>query len=177
MPAAKNSLSRGTTAASALTCSVPSPRWSTQVDRPALTRAPPQTPRWHSWRANRCRQIRSGPRHTSSSPRSSACPKVPADLEAGLGYHVDHKNPGNTAQVVGYRHHKTTDLHTDLGRERPLGNTTHAAGAHEGSQFITHREAIAVPVRPGQMPLGDAAYDVTKHDQWWHDHGALAVFD
>jgi hypothetical protein len=117
--------------------------------------------------------------HLSLSPSGELhanCPKVPSDLEAGVGYHVDNHNPGQKERVFGYLHLKTTDLHPDFPLELPLGNSTYTAGTDEGSEFIGHRSALAMPVLPGQIQLGDAAYDQIDNYHWVHDQGGVALF-
>jgi hypothetical protein len=105
------------------------------------------------------------------------CSKVPSDLEAKIGYHVDTTDPSKKARVFGYCHLQTTDLNRALGLELPLGTTTYAADANEGHEFITHRKTLAMPVVPGQVHLGDSANDITSNYYWMHDHGGIAVFD
>jgi hypothetical protein len=105
-----------------------------------------------------------------------SCPKVPSDLEAKVGSHVDTKNPSKTEAVFGYVHLTSTDLNRALGLELPLGNSTSPADAHEGTTFIEPCAALAIPVLPGQVHLGDAANDVTANDHWLHDQGGIAVF-
>jgi len=117
--------------------------------------------------------------HLSLSPSGELqvrCPKVPSDLEAGVGYHVDNQNPGQKERVFGYLHLKTTDLHPDFALELPLGNSTYAAGTDEGTEFIGHRSALAMPVLPGQIQLGDAANDQIDNYHWVHDQGGIALF-
>jgi hypothetical protein len=117
--------------------------------------------------------------HLSRNPSGelrASCPKIPSDLEAGVGYHVDNHNPGQKERVFGYLHLKTTDLHPDFALELPLGNATYAAGADEGNEFIGHRSALAMPVLPGQIQLGDAAYDQIDNDHWVNDQGGIALF-
>jgi len=117
--------------------------------------------------------------HMSQGPSGElvgSCPKMPSDLEAKVGYHVDTKNPSQTEEVFGYVHLKTTDLNRELGLEWPVGHATDPANTHEGAEFIPHRTKLAVPVVPGQVQLGDAADDVTANDQWLHEQGAIAIF-
>ena len=114
---------------------------------------------------------------TSHGELVGSCAKVPSDLEAKRGHHVDTKNPAHKEAVFGYLHLKTTNLNCDLGLELPLGNSTYAAGANEGTEFIEHRAALALPVLPGQVQLGDAAYDVAANYNWLHERGAIAIFD
>jgi len=105
------------------------------------------------------------------------CPKMPSDLEAKIGVHVDTQHPAKKEEVFGYLHLKTTDLNPQLGLELPVGNSTYPANAKEGNKFIPHRTQLQVPVVPGQVQLGDSAYDLTRHYEWLHEQGAIAVFD
>jgi hypothetical protein len=118
--------------------------------------------------------------HLRRSPQGEllgSCPKVPSDLEAKVGYHIDTKDPTKKERVFGYVHQKTTDINRELGLELPLGNSTYAANAAEGTHFIAHRAALALPVLPGQAQLGDAAYDVTANYLWIRAQGGIPVFD
>ena len=117
--------------------------------------------------------------HVRQTPHGSlvgSCPTVPSDLEAKVGDHVDTKNPSKKASVFGYVHRTTTDLHRELGLEWPLGNATSPADAKEGTKCLAQRAALAVPVLPGQVQLGDAANAVTATYHWLHDQGGIAVF-
>ena len=118
--------------------------------------------------------------HVQRTPQGellARCPKVPSDLHAKVGYHVDTKDPSKQERVFGSCHLHTTDLNRELGLALPLGTTTDAADANEGTQFIAHRATLAVPVLPGQVQLGDAAYDITVNYCWIHERGGMAVFD
>jgi hypothetical protein len=106
-----------------------------------------------------------------------SCPKMPSDLEAKIGVHVDTKNHAKKEEVFGYLHLKTTDLNPELGLELPVGNSTSPGNTHEGTEFIPHRSKLAVPVQPGQVQLGDSANDIIANYAWLHEHGAIAVFD
>jgi hypothetical protein len=116
-------------------------------------------------------------RQTPQGALLGRCPKGPSDLEAKGGSHVDNKNPARKEAVFGYVHLSTTALHRALGRELPLGHSTSPADAQEGTKVIEHRTTLAVPVLPGQVPLGDAAHDVTANYLGLHDQGGIAVCD
>jgi hypothetical protein len=105
-----------------------------------------------------------------------SCPKMPSDLEAKIGVHIDTKHPDKTEEVFGYLRLTTTDLNPELGLELPLGNSTYPGNTKEGAKFIAHRQKLAVPVRPGQKQLGDSGNDVTANYEWLQDYGAIAVF-
>lgn len=104
------------------------------------------------------------------------CPKMPSDLEAKIGVHMDTQHPDQIEEVFGYLHLTTTDLNPDLDLELPLGTSTYPGNTKEGSEFIPHRSKLAVPVRHGQIHLGDSGNDVTANYEWLHDQGAIAVF-
>jgi hypothetical protein len=118
--------------------------------------------------------------HVSPGPQGEllgSCPKVPSDLEAKVGYHVDNTNPSKKEAVFGYVHLKTTDLNRELALKLPQRTSTYPADANEGTAFIEHRIALAVPVLPRQVQLGDAANDIIANYHWIHDQGGIAVFD
>jgi hypothetical protein len=98
--------------------------------------------------------------HMSRGPQGELlghCPQVPSALEAKRGSHVDPKNPSKKASVCGYLHLKTTELNRELGLALPLGNSTSPADVHAGTAFSAPRTALAMPVVPGHVHLGDAA--------------------
>jgi hypothetical protein len=58
--------------------------------------------------------------HLSPGPQGElwgSCPKVPSDLEAKVGYHMDTKDPSKTEPVFGSLHLKTIDINRELGLE------------------------------------------------------------
>jgi hypothetical protein len=117
--------------------------------------------------------------HLSQRPHGElvgSCPKRPSDLEAKIGVHVDTKDPSKKEEVFGYVHLTTTDLNPELALELPVGNSTDPANANEGTGFIAHRSKLAVPVRHGQVHLGDSANDITANYAWLYKRGAIAVF-
>lgn len=107
----------------------------------------------------------------------AGCPKVPSDLEAGVGYHVDNKNPGKKELVLGYNHLRTTDRNEELELELPVGHSADLASANEGNHFREHRSKIALPFVSGQVQLGDCAYDHTDLYQWIRGQGGIPIID
>lgn len=106
----------------------------------------------------------------------ACCSKVPSDLEAKVGYHIDTKDPAKKERVFGSLHQKTTAINQTLGLELPVGTSTYPANANEGTHFLEHHGALAIPVLPGQVHLGDAAYDVSANYRWMRARGGIAVF-
>lgn len=82
-----------------------------------------------------------------------SCPKLPSDLEARVGYHVDNKNPQKKELVLGYLQERTTSINVGLGLELPTGNSTYPADVREGECFQEHRSRMAIPLHPGQIQL------------------------
>ena len=117
--------------------------------------------------------VKPGPQGELLAP----CPKVPSDLAAKIGSPIDTTDPSKNESVCGSRHLKSTAIHRELGLAWPLGHATYAADAHEGTHGMAHRAALAVPVRPGPVPVGDAASEGTANAQGMRDRGGSAVFD
>ena len=122
------------------------------------------------------RRTRCPRRQGPQGERRGQCPTVPSDLEATVGYPMDTKTPSKQEPVFGSLHQQTTEMHRAWGLAWPLGQTTSPANASEGTHGIAHRAALAMPVLPGQGPLGDAASDGSANDHWMGDHGGIAVF-
>ena len=132
-----------------------------------LCRLPDQLPPLHmKWS-----QLTQGPQ----GELWGCCPKVPSDLDAKVGYHIDNKNPQKTERVFGYLQQKTTNIDVDLGVELPVGNSTYPANVHEGRHFQAHRAKIAIPFRSRQVELTDAGYDVVKNYQSIRGRGGLPI--
>ena len=104
-----------------------------------------------------------------------SCPKVPSDLGARVGYHVDNQDPQKKERVFGYLHQKTTDINDELGLELPVGNSTYPANANEGNHFEEHRSQVPIPFLPGQVQLLDGAYDQGPVYQKVRQNGGVPI--
>lgn len=105
------------------------------------------------------------------------CPKVPSDMEAKVGYHIDNKDPQKKERVFGYLQQKTTDINVDLGVELPVGNSTYPANTDEGNHFKEHRSKVVLPFLPGQRHLGDSGYDHIDNYQYIRSQGGTPIID
>jgi hypothetical protein len=103
------------------------------------------------------------------------CPKVPSDLEARVGYHIDNKDPQKKERVFGYLQQKTTNIAIELGLELPVGTSTYPANAAEGSHYQEHRAKVAIPFRPQQVELADAGYDLVENYQSIRGRGGIPI--
>jgi hypothetical protein len=116
--------------------------------------------------------------HLTQGPQGElwgCCPKVPSDLEAKVGYHIDNKDPQQQERVFGYLHQKTTNIDIELGLELPVGTSTYPANVHEGSHFQAHRAKVALPFRSQQVELADAGYDVVDNYRGIRDRGGIPI--
>jgi hypothetical protein len=116
--------------------------------------------------------------HLTKGPQGElwgSCPKVPSDLEAKIGYHIDNQEPHKTERVFGYLHQTTTNIAIELGVELPVGTSTYPANVAEGSHFPTHRAKLAIPFRAQQVELADAGYDVVENYQAIRSRGGIPI--
>jgi hypothetical protein len=116
--------------------------------------------------------------HLTQGPQGELwghCPKVPSDLEARVGYHIDNKDPHTKERVFGYLQQKTTNIAIELGLELPVGSSTYPANAAEGRHFPEHRAKVAIPFLPRQVELADAGYDVVENYQDIRGRGGIPI--
>ena len=114
--------------------------------------------------------------HLTPGPQGElwgCCPKVPSDLEATVGSHLDHTDPHTQARVFGYVHHTTTHLAIERGLEWPVGTSTYPAHVHACRHFPEHRAKVALPFRSQQIELADAGYDAVEHDHGIRGRGGV----
>jgi hypothetical protein len=116
--------------------------------------------------------------HLTKGPRGelwACCPKVPSDLEAKVGYHIDTKDPPRPERVFGYLHQTTTNIDIERGVELPVGTSTYPANVAEGSHFLEHRAKVAIPFRSQQVELADAGYDLMENYQGIRERGGVPI--
>lgn len=116
--------------------------------------------------------------HLTKGPQGELwgnCPKVPSDLEAKVGYHIDTKDPQKTERVFGYLQQTTTNIDIELGLELPVGHSTYPANAPEGRHFQEHRAKIALPLPSHQVELADAGYDLVENYQGIRGRGGIPI--
>jgi hypothetical protein len=116
--------------------------------------------------------------HLAKGPQGElwgSCPKVPSDLDAKVGYHIDNKDPQHKERVFGYLQQKTTNIDVERGLEFPVGTSTYPANAHEGRQFQEHRAQVAIPFLAQQIELADAGYDVVENYHGIRGRGGIPI--
>jgi hypothetical protein len=116
--------------------------------------------------------------HLTQGPqgeRWGSCPKVPSDLEAKVGYHIDNTEPHKKERVFGYLHQTPTNIDIERGLELPVGTSTYPANVPEGSHFQAHRAKLAIPFRSQQVELADAGYDAVENYQGIRRRGGIPI--
>jgi len=70
------------------------------------------------------------------------CPKMPADLDAKIGYRRSKHNPDKKERVFGFQVTITTDIEPELGIELPVACITGPGSDKDGDHFIPLKEQI-----------------------------------
>ena len=92
------------------------------------------------------------------------CPRMPADLEAKIGYRRSNHNPNKKVKVFGYQAMITTNIELEIGLELPVGCVTSPADKLDGSYLIPEREKFIK--EHGFLPyfdIGDCGFDIEKN--------------
>jgi len=70
------------------------------------------------------------------------CPRIPADLQAKIGYKRANHNPNKKVKVFGYQAMITTNIELEIGLELPVGCVSSPADELDGSYLIPEREKL-----------------------------------
>jgi hypothetical protein len=144
----------------------------------ATPAGPQQLSEWLSLPPDQLPPLRIKWSHLTQGPQGElwgCCPKVPSDLEAKVGYHIDNKDPQHKERVFGFLQQKTTNIDVELGLELPVGTSTYPANVHEGSHFQAHRAKVAIPCLAQQVELADAGYDVVGNYHGIRGRGGIPI--
>lgn len=96
-----------------------------------------------------------------------SCPKIPADLEAKIGYKRANYNPNKKVAVFGYQAMITTNnenIELEIGLELPVGCACNPADELDGSYLIAEREKLIK--QHGFLPyfdIGNCGFDIKKN--------------
>jgi hypothetical protein len=105
------------------------------------------------------------------------CSKVPSDLEARVGYHMDTQDPQKKERVFGYLQQRTTTINVNLGLELPVVHSTYPANADEGNEFFSHRTKATIPFIDGQVHCLDSGYDQRENYLKLAQNGVIPLID
>jgi len=107
-----------------------------------------------------------------------SCPKIPADLEAKIGYKRANHNPNKKVAVFGYQSMITTNIELEIGLELPVGCVSSSANELDGSYLISEREKLIE--QHGFLPyfdIGDCGFDIKKNFSHIRSTCSIPVID
>ncbi len=107
------------------------------------------------------------------------CPRVPADLEAKIGYRRSKHNPNKKEKVFGFLTTITTSVEPEINLELPVAVTTEDGSHHDGNFFIPLREEIKKyhPDLKTYIDVGDSGFDDIDNYNYSRNNGSLPIFD
>ena len=106
------------------------------------------------------------------------CPKIPADLEAKIGYKRANHNPNKKVKVFGYQAMITTNIELEIGLELPVGCITSPANELDGSYLIPEREKLIKKHKfLPYFDIGDCGFDIKKNPRHVRNTSSIPIFD
>jgi len=107
-----------------------------------------------------------------------SCPRMPADLEAKIGYRRSNHNPNKKVKIFGYEAMITTNIELKIGLELPVGCVTSSADELDGSYLIPEREKLMQ--RQGFLPyfdIGDCGFDIKRNFNHIRSTSSIPIID
>jgi len=107
-----------------------------------------------------------------------SCPKIPADLEAKIGYKRSNHNPNKKVKVFGYQSMITTNIELEIGLELPVGCVSSPANELDGSYLIAEREKLIK--EHGFLPyfdIGDCGFDIKRNFDHVRSTSSIPIID
>ena len=106
------------------------------------------------------------------------CPRVPADLDAKIGYRRSKHNPNKKEKVFGFVTTITTSVELETKLELPVAVVTENASHHDGNLFIPLREQIKKyhPELKTHIDIGDAGFDYINNYEYSRKNSSLPIF-
>jgi len=107
-----------------------------------------------------------------------SCPRVPADLQAKIGYKRANHNPNKKAAVFGYQAMITTNIELEIGLELPVGCVSSSADELDGSYLIAEREKLIEQHGfLSYFDIGDCGFDIKKNFSHIRSTCSIPVID
>jgi hypothetical protein len=106
------------------------------------------------------------------------CPRMPADLEAKIGYKRSNRNPRKKVKVFGYQAMITTNIEVEIGLELPVGCTTSPGDELDGSYLIPEREKLIKEhkILP-YFDIRDCGFDIKKNFDHVRSTSSIPIID
>jgi len=106
------------------------------------------------------------------------CPKIPADLEAKIGYRRANHNPNKKVKIFGYESMITTNIELKIGLELPIGCVTSSADTLDGSYLIPERnKCIKEHGFSPYFDIGDCGFDIKKNFRHIRKTQSIPIID
>ena len=107
------------------------------------------------------------------------CPKVPADLDAKIGYRRSKYNPNKKEKVFGFQAVITTSIELEVGIELPVACCSTPASDSDGSYFISSKFQIKFnhPTLKTYLDIGDTGFDHIPNYNWSRSESSIPIFD
>lgn len=107
------------------------------------------------------------------------CPKVPADLDARIGYRRSKYNPNKKEKVFGFKVVITTSIEPEVGIELPVACISTPASDSDGSYFISSRFQIKFnrPTLNTYIDIGDTGFDHIPNYNYSRSEDSIPIFD
>ncbi len=104
--------------------------------------------------------------------------KIPADLEAKIGYKRANYNPNKKVAVFGYQAMITTNIELEIGLELPVGCVSSPANELDGSYLIAEREKLIEQHGfLSYFDIGDCGFDIKKNFSHIRSTCSIPVID
>jgi len=106
------------------------------------------------------------------------CPKMPADLDAKIGYRRSKHNPDKKERVFGFQVTITTDIEPELGIELPVACITGPGSDKDGDHFIPLKEQIKnYQGFETILDIGDSGFDYGINYEYIRNHNSIPIID
>ena len=93
-----------------------------------------------------------------------SCGRMPADLEAKIGYRRSNHNPNKKVKIFGYEAMITTNIELKIGLELPVGCVTSSADELDGSYLVPEREKFMQKHKfLPYFDIGDCGFDIKRN--------------
>jgi len=106
------------------------------------------------------------------------CPKMPADLDARIGYRRSKYNPDKKEKVFGFQITISTSVEPELEIELPVACITGPGCDSDGNHFIPLKEQIKKYQNfETIIDIGDAGFDYVENYDYCRNNGSIPIFD
>ena len=201
-PAGKSSADQLQAGAKRLEIRCPFPEVVQKVLQTTTKKGKPREPTWRSWRSSICpptaprrpstqqlSELLSLPpdqlpplrikwSHLTQGPQGElwgSCPKVPSDLEAKVGYHIDNRAPHRPNASLATCSKRPPISTSSWGWSCPWAPPRIRPMSMRGATSRRIVPSVALPFRPQQVELGDAGYDAIENYQGIRSRGGIPI--